>query len=112
MVRPTHLALLLALGCAGGPPTVDAPPAMPEFRTVDHAVTAEIKRGVQAPVGQSGYLGVTLAPSTGGLLRIADVAGGSPAEKAGLQAGDLLLELDGEAVDDVDRFRDQIHASA
>lgn len=112
MVRPAHLALLLALGCSGGPSTDDAPPAMPEFRPVDRAITAEIKRGVQAPVGQSGYLVVALVPSTRGLLRIADVASDSPADKAGLKAGDLLLELDGEPVDDVDRFRDQIHAAA
>jgi len=120
MVRSTILALLLTVGgstllttgCGGGPSPGEAVPAMPDFRTVDRAITAEIRKGAQAPVGQSGYLGVTLAPPSRGLLRIADVASDSPADKAGLKAGDLLLELNGEAVDDVDQFRDAVHAAA
>jgi M6 family metalloprotease-like protein len=112
MVRPAGLALLFVIGCSGGPSPEDALPAMPEYRTVDRAITAEIRKGAQAPVGQSGYLGVTLAPPARGLLRIADIASDSPAEKAGLKAGDLLLELNGEPVDDVDQFRDAIHGAS
>jgi putative serine protease PepD len=61
---------------------------------------------------QTGFLGVSTGDPTsgrGGAL-IQDVTAGSPAAKAGLQAGDLVVALDGQAVtsqdDLVSRIRD------
>jgi putative serine protease PepD len=61
---------------------------------------------------QTGFLGVSSGDPTsgrGGAL-IQDVTSGSPAAKAGLQVGDLVVELDGQAVtskdDLVGRIRD------
>jgi S1-C subfamily serine protease len=107
MNRSILFALVFACGCGGGPSSSDAPPAMPEFRTVDQAATAQIRKGSEAPVGQSGYLGVTLAPDSRGRLRILDVASESPAAKAGLLSGDVLLDFGDE-----EQFRDRIHSSA
>jgi S1-C subfamily serine protease len=51
---------------------------------------------------QIGYLGVTPSPSTttgrdGALIQ--EVASGSPAAKAGIQPGDLVVSIDGKAVE-------------
>ena len=54
-----------------------------------------------APAATRAYLGVRLAPHAGQGLRIVDVGPGSPAAKAGLRSGDLILEFDR------DRFYDK-----
>jgi putative serine protease PepD len=55
---------------------------------------------VQGKTVQTGYLGVTMAPATGGGngALVQDVASGSPAAKAGLRVGDLVVAIDGKAV--------------
>jgi putative serine protease PepD len=67
---------------------------------------------VQGKTIQTGYLGVSVAPSTGSqagaLVQV--VAAGSPAAKAGLKVGDLIVAIDGQAVQSygelVSRIRD------
>jgi putative serine protease PepD len=57
---------------------------------------------VQGKQVKTGYLGVTLGEPTGnqdGAL-VQDVAPGSPAAKAGLQPGDLVVAIDGQSVAD------------
>jgi len=68
-----------------------------------------------------GYLGVRVVPLTLGLqarhrlnagravLIVADVAQASPASEAGLEIGDLLLAIDGAAVQTPDRLLGHIH---
>jgi putative serine protease PepD len=55
---------------------------------------------VQGKTVQTGYLGVTMAPATGGGdgALVQEVAQGSPADKAGLRVGDLVVAVDGKAV--------------
>ena len=67
-----------------------------------------------------GFLGVLIQTVTpdlrqwfgleqgGSGILIADVTKDSPAEKAGLQRDDVILELDGQPVDDVGSFRSRI----
>lgn len=66
-----------------------------------------------------GWLGVSIQPITPDLAKelglksdkgalIADVTEGGPAEKAGLRSGDVITELDGKAVDDVQTLRNMI----
>jgi serine protease Do len=38
-------------------------------------------------------------------ILVEDVAAGTPADEAGLRTGDIITQLDGEAADNVDRFR-------
>jgi M6 family metalloprotease-like protein len=108
MVRSTLLALLLALGCTASPAPDGAPPAMPEYRTLDRAVTAEIRKGVPSSVGQSGYLGVLFTLDG---YQVADVAPESPAEKAGLKVGDRILEFNGRPLEETGDLREAIHAA-
>ena len=55
---------------------------------------------VQGKQVQTGYLGVSAADPTNGQdgALVQDVVSGSPAAKAGLQAGDLVTAVDGQAV--------------
>jgi S1-C subfamily serine protease len=55
---------------------------------------------VQGKTVQTGYLGVTMSPATGGGdgALVQEVAQGSPADKAGLRVGDLVVAIDGKAV--------------
>ena len=46
-------------------------------------------------------------PQTGGAL-VSDVTKGSPAEKAGVKAGDVILKLDGQEVKNVTQLRNEI----
>jgi membrane-associated protease RseP (regulator of RpoE activity) len=51
------------------------------------------------PARGSAYLGVSVDPtSTANGVEITDVADGSPAADAGLEAGDVITEIDGESV--------------
>ncbi|MBI3858564.1 MAG: M6 family metalloprotease domain-containing protein [Planctomycetes bacterium] len=106
MKRLLLAALMLPVGCSG-PAPVKAPPALPEFRTVDQALTTQIKKGSETPVGQSGYLGVTVVTESRGRLQVLDVASDSPAAKAGLLAGDVLPEFGDE-----EQLRERIHGSS
>ncbi len=65
-----------------------------------------------------GYIGLTVQPLTGELaeaLRLADNRGvlvnrvnaGSPAEQAGIKAGDVLVSLDGEPLTDGGQYRNR-----
>jgi hypothetical protein len=55
------------------------------------------------------YLGVGIGPAKGG-LRVLSVDLTSPAGKAGIQAGDLLVKLDGKPVGKADEFVKAIRA--
>jgi putative serine protease PepD len=55
---------------------------------------------IQGKTVQTGYLGVTMAPATGGQdgALVQEITPGSPAERAGLRVGDLVVAIDGKAV--------------
>src|SRR5688572_14490681 len=56
----------------------------------------------------SGYLGVMLEPMEGGGARVQSVNPDSPAEKAGLQAGDVIMSVEGSEVATVDSLVEMI----
>jgi serine protease Do len=66
-----------------------------------------------------GWLGVTIQPLTPDLVKqfnlkdekgilVGDVVEDSPAEKAGIQRGDVIVEFDGKKVDDVINLRNMV----
>jgi serine protease Do len=57
------------------------------------------RRAGPLPTNERGYLGFEWATSRGG-LRVTRIMEGSGAEKAGLKPDDLVLEIDGAAVED------------
>ena len=72
---------------------------------------------------QRGMIGVSIQPVTSDLAQsmgmkeargilVNSVNPGRPAEKAGLKAGDVILQLDGKDVSDTNEFRNQIAATA
>ncbi len=104
MRRSLLFVPLVAFGCrATAPPA----PALPEVRSVVGAITTTIRKAPSARAEQPGWLGVHLDG-----LRIVDVAPGSPAGKAGVLAGDLLLEFAGEEPGDVEDLRNLVQARA
>src|SRR5215218_7716345 len=68
-----------------------------------------IVQGKQVKVG---YLGVNMAPPTGGQdgALVQDVTSGSPAAKAGLRPGDLVVGIDGQSVADYGELAARIRA--
>jgi putative serine protease PepD len=59
-------------------------------------VLPQLERGA-AP--EHAYLGLSTAPATGGGAQVAEATAGGPAADAGVRAGDVVTEIDGEAVD-------------
>lgn len=54
-----------------------------------------------------GYLGVGLKTETAG-IEVTNVNDNSPAEKAGIKVGDILLEINGQKIEDLDEFIQRI----
>jgi putative serine protease PepD len=70
---------------------------------VGFAVPSNTVRSVVSQLLASGkvehaYLGVEIASAAGGGARVASVRSGTPAAKAGLQAGDVITKIDGTSV--------------
>ena len=101
-------ALLLASSSAFG---ATPPVELVGYRTVATAITTTIAK-TNSATGQSGYLGLHVAPDPKGKLVIGEVAENSPAAKAGAQAGDILLKLDRQPVASVDALRDALQRKA
>jgi putative serine protease PepD len=67
---------------------------------------------VQGKQVQTGYLGVTMGAPTGGQdgALVQEVASGSPAAKAGLRPGDLVVAIDGQSVADPSEMSARVRA--
>jgi hypothetical protein len=74
-----------------------------------------INRPAPAPVARTGsnvYLGSIPDMAAGGTpgLRLTGVRAGSPADSAGLKAGDVVVELGGRAVTDLQTYSDALYS--
>ena len=74
------------------------------FKTVDSALTTTIRKTSTTQVGSPAYLGVSLTPEAG-MLVVSGVDDHSPAAKAGLLVGDVLLKIDGKPIKSAEVFR-------
>lgn len=121
--------LTLAEGMAGGPLvnlngevvgiTLPTPPQGRPARELAAAVPLDAAQHTLRALAKEGrvrrgWLGIVLQPLEPEALRglnieqgiqIAQVLDGQPAAKAGVQAGDVILELDGRKVRDIESFR-------
>ena len=95
-----HLAIRLGWIVAGFwaanllPCVAAEAPDLAGYRTVQTAIAATVTPTARAASGQPGYLGAEWELDKSGRCRVTDIAAGSPAAQAGLQAGDTLVELD------------------
>jgi M6 family metalloprotease-like protein len=117
MSRLFPLPLVLAAGLTVASLLPAAPPRagkrgpdLSGFRTVDRAITTRISAAAPKVVPRAGYLGVSLEVK-GSALVVAAVAADSPAERAGLQAGDVLLRAGGKEVGTTEALGDRIRAT-
>jgi len=98
------------------------------FQGISFAVPINMGTSVQKALIESGrvvrgWLGVLIQdisediakamslPSTSGVL-VADITEGGPAEKIGLRAGDVILDIDGETVNSGTQLRNRIASTA
>ena len=81
------------------------------YHTVATAITTTISK-TNATAGQSGFLGIHVSPDPKGKLIVGDVAEGSPASKAGVLVGDVLMKLDQQALSSADAMRDALQRKA
>ncbi len=74
------------------------------------AVATQIVKAAPTPVAapKPGFLGLHVAAGEGGKPTVAAVATDSPANRAGVKAGDLLVTLDGTAIADESAFDDAL----
>ena len=105
-------ALFLLPWSVSAAPAPAPPVELPGFRTVNTATTTKAAKTPHVANGQSGYLGLHVTPDPKGRLVIAEVADNSPAAKADLRAGDLLLRLDQQPVTSAEALRDALQRKA
>ena len=88
-------------------PEIDIPeidiPDFPEFGTMPSTV----RLGAQVE-GLTDQLGDYFGVKDGEGVLVRKVQGGGPGEAAGLKAGDVIIKVDGEAIDDPDDLRDAL----
>lgn len=97
---PSLIAYLVCTSCLwaqGAKRPVTALIDVSDYRTVEMAITTRMSQASPAAVGATGYLGITVK-NEGTKLIVGEVQSNSPASKAGISAGDVLLRIDTQSV--------------
>jgi len=105
VTHPSYRRLLASAFFVAVSSLVAAEPDLKAYRTVDSAIKATLK---PAPgrAAQTGYLGLAVQRDAGGWLAVEEVQPDSPAAKAGIRKGDLVLRIDDHAVKSPEVFRE------
>jgi len=118
------LPFVALLACGVGSSTVlHAQPSTPSSRSLDQIFQEVIEQATKEAQANRGYLGAAVSSLTAEKareLRLSDNAGvlvqsvqpGSPAERAGLRAGDVIRQFNGRAVQDSNGFVALVQGSA
>jgi S1-C subfamily serine protease len=83
--------------------------ALPALKAGNSGSTTQGNSGNSGTTQSGAILGVEVSDGTGGAL-VQAVEPGSPAETAGIQAGDLITAVNGKTVADGDALQQAIHA--
>lgn len=90
-------AATVPTGFRSGPPLGFAIPIADAMNVVRQIESGQATGTVR--IGPTAFLGVSLVPASGRGVVVAGVASGSPADDAGLEAGDTITSAAGQAVD-------------
>ncbi|MEO6784898.1 MAG: M6 family metalloprotease domain-containing protein, partial [Chthoniobacteraceae bacterium] len=88
----------------------DMPPDLAEYRTVATAKTTTIAPATRAVDSRPGYLGVEFASGESGVPAVIGVEAGSPAQAAGIKAGDIITEIGDTDIAGTRAFRDTVQS--
>ncbi|HEY2573755.1 MAG TPA: M6 family metalloprotease domain-containing protein [Verrucomicrobiaceae bacterium] len=102
--RPCAL-VFFAMLAAGRAEVIPPVPDLSGYRSTKDAVTATVQPARSKTDGQTGYLGVALEPEGAGDPVVAEVAGASPAESAGVKKGDRLRSVSGRNIKNAEDLR-------
>lgn len=84
-------------------PKEDTPPQKPAPRM-------EKREPKEAPAEAKPFLGVRVAPNDKGAVEATDVLSSSPAEEAGIKAGDIITKIDGKDIESTDAVAETVAA--
>ena len=74
------------------------------YLSPSQAIASRVSRGFELEEVQPGYLGVHLTTNALGQIMVEQIESGSPANKGGLTAGDLLTQIDNEKIKDLNQL--------
>ena len=90
-------------------------PGMSATRLYDGTVVSDSAETAAAPsvpeVRQGPRFGVRAVAENGGGIRVTELIPGSPGERSGLDVGDVILEINGKAVNTEQEYSDAVDAS-
>lgn len=111
----TVFALLVAVGFAGAFPklstTRPATGELAEYKAADQAITTTIRAATPGIAGASGFLGFTVERDATGKLVVDAVQPDSPAKKAGIEKGDIVVRVSDQPVSTPQSVREWVQAA-
>jgi membrane-associated protease RseP (regulator of RpoE activity) len=107
LARVLRLALPLFMPAA----IIAAEPDLTEYRTVEQAIAAKpAKAGGAVATAKTPFLGMSCAADSLGRLSVVEIASDSPAAKAGLKPGDVLVAVDDKIIKSDDELLELVKA--
>ena len=109
LVTADGLVVGINTAVAGGAENIGFALAIDRVKPVVERIRANPSGTTGAPSATGAFLGVSTSPGlTGGGVVVQEVVDGSPAERAGLRPGDVILSVGGAAITDPEELRHAI----